>query len=152
MTIIDGSGPTVVGMQQKEKSDGSTAGYYDLPLNTICVEDLIAYRNMNYGLGLIFKMIVEYEGDTYWPTDATMLQDVISYYDMNAQLGEIFRAIFRFGHVQHSEELRDAKKIKFYLNAELSRLRKYDPTDKGKIKDVVLMLELIEKEILRLSE
>jgi hypothetical protein len=43
---------------------------------------------------------------------------------MNAQIGEIFRACYRYGEVAHSEMLRDAKKIKFYAEAEIKRLEK----------------------------
>ena len=56
------------------------------------------------------------------PDNATELQDLISCKNMNAQIGEIFRACYRYGEVQHSEMLRDAKKIKFYAEAEIKRL------------------------------
>jgi hypothetical protein len=59
------------------------------------------------------------------PDGATELQDLISYKNMNAQIGEIFRAAYRYGEVSHSEMLRDAKKIKFYAQAEIERLEKY---------------------------
>jgi len=45
---------------------------------------------------------------------------------MNAQIGEIFRACYRYGQVSHSPELRDAKKIKFYIDAEIERLTKLE--------------------------
>lgn len=70
-------------------SDGSTAGYYELP-----------------------------EG-------ARELQDLISHRNMNAQVGEIFRACYRYGMASHSDRLRDAKKMKFYAEAEIARLEKY---------------------------
>lgn len=73
----------------KEKSDGSTASYYQLPAN------------------------------------ATELQHLISYKNMNAQMGEIFRATYRYGQVAHSEQLRDAKKIRYYIDAEIERLTVY---------------------------
>lgn len=63
------------------------------------------------------------------PEGATELQDLISYKNMNAQMGEIFRACYRYGEVAHSEMLRDAKKIRFYINAEIERLEKYGDTD-----------------------
>lgn len=63
------------------------------------------------------------------PEGATELQHLISYKDMNAQMGEIFRACYRYGEVAHSEMLRDAKKIRFYINAEIERLEKYGDTD-----------------------
>jgi len=56
------------------------------------------------------------------PPGATELQDLISHCDMNAQLGEIFRAAYRYGRASHSDKLRDAKKIKFYIEAEIKRL------------------------------
>lgn len=59
------------------------------------------------------------------PANATELQDLISFRNMNAQLGEIFRAAYRYGQASHSDCLRDARKIKFYAEAEIARLEKY---------------------------
>ena len=56
------------------------------------------------------------------PARAAELQDLISHKNMNAQIGEIFRAAYRYGASSHSDELRDAKKIKFYIDAEIKRL------------------------------
>ena len=56
------------------------------------------------------------------PTKAKELQDLISFKNMNAQIGEIFRSCYRYGQSSHSNELRDAKKIKFYIDAEIKRL------------------------------
>ena len=56
------------------------------------------------------------------PDGAAELQDLISHKDMNAQIGEIFRAAYRYGESSHSDELRDAKKIRFYIDAEIKRL------------------------------
>ena len=56
------------------------------------------------------------------PAGATELQDLISHKNMNSQIGEIFRAAYRYGASSHSDELRDAKKIKFYIDAEIKRL------------------------------
>lgn len=56
------------------------------------------------------------------PTGATELQDLISFRNMNAQDGEIFRAIYRKGKASHSDELRDARKVLFYAQAEVKRL------------------------------
>ncbi len=58
------------------------------------------------------------------PSGCLELQQLISHRNMNAQLGEIFRACYRYGLVEHSEMLRDAKKIKFYAEAEIERLEK----------------------------
>jgi len=60
------------------------------------------------------------------PEGATELQHLISHRDMNAQIGEIFRACYRYGEVAHSPMLRDAKKIKFYIDAEIKRLEKLE--------------------------
>jgi len=60
------------------------------------------------------------------PEGATELQDLISYKNLNAQIGEIFRACYRYGQVKHSPMLRDAKKIKFYIEAEIKRLEKLE--------------------------
>ena len=59
------------------------------------------------------------------PDECGQIQDLISYKNMNAQIGEIFRACYRYGEVSHSEMLRDAKKIKFYAEAEIKRLEMY---------------------------
>ena len=56
------------------------------------------------------------------PAGAAELQDLISHKNMNAQVGEIFRACYRMGEASHSDELRDAKKIRFYIDAEIKRL------------------------------
>ena len=53
---------------------------------------------------------------------AAELQDLISHKNMNAQIGEVFRACYRMGEASHSDELRDAKKIRFYIDAEIKRL------------------------------
>ena len=58
------------------------------------------------------------------PAGATQLQNLISHRNMNAQMGEIFRAAYRYGLASHSDQLRDAKKIKFYIEAEIARLQK----------------------------
>jgi len=59
------------------------------------------------------------------PDNPRELQDLISYKNMNGQMAEIFRAVYRYGEVEHSPRLRDAKKIKFYIDAEIERLEKY---------------------------
>jgi hypothetical protein len=57
------------------------------------------------------------------PEGCRELQDLISHRDMNSQIGEIFRACYRYGIASHSDRLRDAKKIKFYAEAEIKRLQ-----------------------------
>ena len=56
------------------------------------------------------------------PEGATELQHLISHKDMNAQMGEIFREVYRYGEASHSDRIRGAKKIKFYIDAEIDRL------------------------------
>ena len=56
------------------------------------------------------------------PKGAKELQDLISHKNMNAQIGEIFRSTYRYGESSHSDCLRDAKKIRFYIDAEIRRL------------------------------
>lgn len=60
------------------------------------------------------------------PPESTQLQDLIGERDMNGQISEIFRACYRYGQVSHSSKLRDAKKIKFYIEAEIARLLKIE--------------------------
>lgn len=60
------------------------------------------------------------------PPKAGELQHLIAFKNMNAQMGEIFRACYRYGEVEHSEKIRDAKKIRFYIEAEIERLTKYE--------------------------
>lgn len=64
------------------------------------------------------------------PEGATQLQDLISHRDMNSQIGEIFRACYRYGIVSHSDKMRDAKKIRFYAQAEIERLEKLASSDR----------------------
>lgn len=58
------------------------------------------------------------------PEKAKQLQDLISHRNMNAQIGEIFRESYRYGLSSHCDELRGARKIKFYIDAEIARLEK----------------------------
>ena len=66
------------------------------------------------------------------PSRAKELQDLISHKNMNAQIGEIFRSCYRYGQSSHSNELRDAKKIKFYIDAEIKRLERGNEKRRGK--------------------
>ena len=59
------------------------------------------------------------------PKGATELQHLISHKNMNAQIGEIFRSCYRYNEVDHSDMLRDAKKMRFYAQAEIDRLTKW---------------------------
>lgn len=84
--VTTGNDNVEIGNLPVDKSDGSTASYYELPEGAVELQDLISYKNMN------------------------------------AQIGEIFRSCYRYGQASHSDELRDAKKIKFYILAEIKRL------------------------------
>jgi len=88
-------GEKLLAATDKQRSDGSTASYYELP-----------------------------EG-------ATELQHLISHRNQNGQIAEIFRACYRYGLVSHSDMLRDAKKIKFYAQAEIERLEKLEQANQG---------------------
>ena len=71
------------------------------------------------------------------PEGATQLQDLISHRNMNAQIGEIIRACYRYGMASHSDMLRDAKKIRFYAQAEVERLEKLETASEqcGQVED-----------------
>jgi uncharacterized protein YlaI len=58
------------------------------------------------------------------PSTATELQDLIEFRQMNFQVGNIFKAAYRMGHCEHSDPLRDARKIKFFAEREINRLEK----------------------------
>ena len=58
------------------------------------------------------------------PGGADELQHLISYKNMNAQIGEIFRSSYRFGESSHIDQLRDAKKIQFYLDSAISSINR----------------------------
>ncbi len=58
------------------------------------------------------------------PSGSTELQHLISHRNMNSQIGEVFRACYRYSQVSHSDMLKEAKKIKFYAQAEIERLEK----------------------------
>lgn len=60
------------------------------------------------------------------PPGATELQDLISFKNMNAQVGEAFRSLYRFDNCPHSDKSRNARKVIYYMQAELDRLEKYD--------------------------
>lgn len=83
-------------------------------------DDILAYRVISE------KDTSKSDGSTasYYelPEGATELQHLISYRNLNAQDGEMFRAIYRKGRASHSDELRDAKKVLYYAQAEVDRL------------------------------
>lgn len=46
--------------QYKEKSNGSTASYYELPKDAKELQDIISYKNMNSQIGEIFRACMRY--------------------------------------------------------------------------------------------
>jgi len=72
------------------------------------------------------------------PLGATELYHLIIERNMNGQMSEIFRACYRYGRVDHSSKLRDARKIKAYAEQEIERLEKYESGPDG---DEVLSTE-----------
>lgn len=83
--------------------------------NTVRADDAIDCRPQSDGATALYYKL---------PKDAVELQDLISFKNMNAQIGEAFRSCYRYGEASHSDQLRDAKKIKFYAEAEIKRLTK----------------------------
>ena len=81
------------------------------------------------------------------PEGATQLQDLISHRNMNAQIGEIIRACYRYGMASHSDMLRDAKKIRFYAQAEVDRLEKLEAASE-QCGQVELPAERLEEDII----
>ena len=82
--------------------------------------------NLAYETREVTKTVSDGSTASYYELQegANELQDLISYRDMNAQIGEVFRSCYRYGIASHSDKLRDAKKIKFYIDAEIKRLEK----------------------------
>jgi len=92
------------------------------------VRDMIQMEKAKTFFGRRAKELLQTSSDgataSYYelPPGATELQDLITHKNMNAQLGEIFRSAYRYGESSHSSRMRDAKKIKFYIEAEIRRL------------------------------
>ena len=115
--------------QDQDQVKQSSAGRLDLDRGTLTVP-WRTFTTVSSDSTLIGKLppIGEAVSDgstaSYYelPTGCTELQNLISHKDMNAQIGEIFRSCYRYGESSHSTKLRDAKKIKFYIDAEIARL------------------------------
>lgn len=56
------------------------------------------------------------------PEGATDLQDLVEYRNMNAAIYSIFKACYRMGTCEHSDTLRDARKILWFAKREVNRL------------------------------
>ena len=66
------------------------------------------------------------------PQGAATLQDLIAAKNLNHANGEIFCSIYRRGAAGHTDELRDARKVLFYAQAEVQRLEKLQAKEKRK--------------------
>ena len=116
-------------LEEQDQVKQSSAGKLDLDRGTLTVP-WRTFTTVGSDSTLIGKLppIGEAVSDgstaSYYelPGKCTQLQHLISYKDMNAQIGEIFRSCYRYGESSHSTKLRDAKKIKFYIDAEITRL------------------------------
>jgi hypothetical protein len=115
----------------------AVAKRFNIPYNTVWTYDKklktpekpevkIHKAPVSMPLERALKLVSDGSSADYYvlPNDAKELQDLISHKNMNAQIGEIFRSCYRYGEVSHSGKLRDAKKIKFYAEAEIKRLER----------------------------
>ena len=77
-------------MKDKESSDGSTAGYYELPVHATELQHLIAHKNMNAQMGEIFRANYRY-GEV---AHSDMLRDIrkIIFY-ANSELDRLLRLV-----------------------------------------------------------
>ena len=115
--------------QDQDQVKQSSAGRLDLDRGTLTVP-WRTFTTVSSDSTLIGKLppmgeaVSDGSTASYYelPTGCTELQNLISHKDMNAQIGEIFRSCYRYGESSHSTKLRDAKKIKFYIDAEIARL------------------------------
>ena len=75
-------------MKDKETSDGTTAGYYELPEYATELQHLIAHKNMNAQMGEIFRANYRY-GEV---AHSDMLRDIrkIIFY-ANSELDRLLR-------------------------------------------------------------
>lgn len=55
------------------------------------------------------------------PSEAKELQDLIEYREMNFAIGNIFKACYRMGSCNHSDKLRDLRKILWFAQRELDK-------------------------------
>ena len=56
------------------------------------------------------------------PKGSTQIIDLMNHKNMNLNIGSIFQECYRYGEADHCDQLRGAKKIKFYIEAEIKRL------------------------------
>lgn len=58
------------------------------------------------------------------PDGSKDLQDLIEYREMNFAVGNIFKACYRLGVCDHSDRLRDLRKIRWFVDREIAREEK----------------------------
>lgn len=68
------------------------------------------------------------------PPDASELQDLIEYREMNFALGNIFKACYRRGTCEHSDELRDMRKVLWFAQREIERLEREEAERMDKVR------------------
>jgi len=71
---------------KKEKSDGSTANYYQLPSDATQLQYLISYRNLNAQVGEIFRECYRY-GQASHSNELRGIKKILFY--ANAELARI---------------------------------------------------------------
>jgi len=69
--------------ETKTKSDGATASYYELPLNSTILQDLISHKDMNAQIGEIFRECYRY-GQSSHSDELRGIKKIIFY--ANAEL------------------------------------------------------------------
>lgn len=57
------------------------------------------------------------------PVGALELQDLIEHRDMNFAVGNIFKACYRMNNCDHSDSERDLRKILWFAERELDRIK-----------------------------
>jgi hypothetical protein len=72
--------------ESKERSDGSTASYYELPEGCSELQDLISHKNMNAQVGEIFRECYRY-GQSSHSDELRGIKKIIFY--ANAELKRI---------------------------------------------------------------
>jgi hypothetical protein len=72
--------------ESKERSDGSTASYYELPEGCSELQDLISHKNMNAQVGEIFRECYRY-GQSSHSDELRGIKKIIYY--ANAELKRI---------------------------------------------------------------
>jgi hypothetical protein len=130
--------------RQKIASDGLSTDYYKLP-ETRKLHEIIEYKNMTPGIGMVFRMCIDLHlydrktidkkldemknlidnykiiqtidipNDIELPEHAIELRHVISYYSMSSARSNIFKALYRLNQKENVDEQYDINKILFFI-------------------------------------